>query len=62
MTDLAARYKKIVQGYAKLAKNPATVEHARHMVKEFRAAGLDTLAEDVAREINESKQDRRESA
>lgn len=62
MTDLASRYQKIVQHYAKLAKDPATVEHARHMVKEFRAAGLDTLAEDVAREINESKQDRRESA
>ncbi len=52
MTNLANRYRAIVQHYAKLAQNPATVEHARHMVREFRGAGLDTLAEDVAREIN----------
>lgn len=49
---LADRYQSIVKHYAALESNPATVDHARHMVREFRNIGLESLPEDVAKVLN----------
>jgi len=57
---LAERYQSIVKHYAALASNPATVDHARYMVREFKKMGLESLPEDVAKVLNESKKDRRQ--
>ena len=62
MTDLADRYRAIVSHYAKLAQNPATKDHAWLMVDKFVNEGLPKLRKAVEKEINASKQDRRQSA